>query len=160
MFRKVRNIPSFSPYFTETSTKKGFHVSNTYPTYAYGHDFGNSKTCGVAYTPQCVALEMPSTLAFGTMDELMGNVSGASLNNLREAGITSQTSHIISFQHQGKTHSFYGGDLAIMHNPNASMKELTWRETVSRYWSERNVAALLMTSGTLIRDREYGLAVV
>ncbi len=135
---------------------------NNYPTYAYGHDFGNAKTCGVAYTPQgqCVALEMPSTFTNGTMDELMSNVSGASINNLREAGITSQTSHIVSFQYQGRTHSFYGGDLAIMNNQNASMKELTWRGTVSRYWSERNVAALLMTSGTLIRDREYGLAVV
>jgi hypothetical protein len=132
-----------------------------YPTYAYGHDYGNSKTCGVVYIQgQPVAMEMPSTLAPGTMDELMSNVSGASINNLREAGITSQTSHIISFRHQGKNQSFYGGDLALMHNPHASMKELTWRGTVSRYWSERNLAALLMTSGTLIRDREYGLAVV
>ncbi len=133
-----------------------------YQTYAYGHDFGNSKTCGVAYTPQgqCVALEMPSTLTAGTMDELMSNVSGASINNLREAGITSQTSHIVSFKHQGKQHSFYGGDLAILHKSDATMKELTWRGTVSRYWSERNLAALLMTSGTLIKDREYGLAVV
>ncbi len=135
---------------------------NHYPTYAYGHDFGNTKTCGVVYTPQgqCMALEMPSTFANGTMDELMSNAAGASINNLHEAGIASQTSHIISFRHQGKDYSFYGGDLAILQNPNATMKELTWRGTVSRYWSERNLAALLMTSGTLVRDREYGLAVV
>lgn len=135
---------------------------SNYTTYAYGHDFGNAKTCGVAYTPQgqLLALEMPSTFANGTMDELMSNISGASINNLREAGICTQTSHIISFRHGGKNHSFYGGDLAIMHNANASMKELTWRGTVSRYWSERSLAALLMTSGTLIKDREYGLAVV
>lgn len=135
---------------------------SNYPTYAYGHDFGNAKTCGVAcpLQGQPVAMEMPSTLANGTMDELMSNVSGASINNLREAGITSQTSHIVSFKYLGKQHSFYGGDLAIMHNPNATMKELTWRGTVSRYWSERNLAALLMASGTLIKDREYGLAVV
>jgi hypothetical protein len=31
---------------------------------------------------------------------------------------------------------------------------------VDRYWSDLNVAMLLMTSGTLISDREYGLAVV
>ena len=49
--------------------------------------------------------------------------------------------------------------MAIMQNPNASMKELTWRGTVSRYWSERSLAMLLMASGTLIKDREYGLAV-
>lgn len=142
--------------------RKDFCVFSNYPTYAYGHDYGNSKTCGVAYTlqGQPVAMEMPSTLAKGSMEELMSNVSGASVNNLKEAGITSQTSHIISFRHGGKNYSFYGGDLAIMHNPNASMKELTWRGTVSRYWSERNIAALLMTSGTLIKDREYGLAVV
>lgn len=135
---------------------------NSYSTYAYGHDFGNAKTCGVAYTPQgqCVALEMPSTLANGTMDELMSNVSAASIDNLRAAGIVTDTSHLVSFKYQGKQHSFYGGDLAILNNPNASMKELTWRGTISRYWSERNLAALLMTSGTLIKDREYGLSLV
>jgi plasmid segregation protein ParM len=161
MFRKVRNFPDHHRTL-RNGNKKGFQVFTNYQTYAYGHDFGNSKTCGVAYMPggQPVALEMPSTLAAGTMEELMSNVSGASVNNLREAGITTQTSHIISFRHGGKNWSFYGGDLAIIHNPHADMKELTWRGTVSRYWSERNLAALLMTSGTLIKDREYGLAVV
>src|SRR5260370_40945252 len=101
---------------------------NTFSTYAYGHDFGNAKTCGVAYTPQgqCVALEMASALTPGTMDELMSNVSGASIDNLRTAGIVTDTSHLVAFKHAGKHHSFYGGDLAIMQNPNASMKELTW----------------------------------
>lgn len=137
-----------------------YKMFNAYSTYAYGHDYGNSKTCGVAYTPQCIALEMPSTLANGTMDELMNNISGAGSDNLRASGIIGPSSHIISFEYQGKHHSFYGGDLAIVHHPDATMKELTWRGTVSRYWCERNLAALLMTSGTLIKDREYGLAVV
>jgi hypothetical protein len=134
---------------------------NTYQTYAYGHDFGNSKTCGVAYTPQgqCVALEMPSTLAHGTMDEFMRHVSDSS-ENMRATGMATDTSHLVSFTSHGKHHSFYGGDLAILHNPHASMKELTWRGTIARYWSERNLAMLLMTSGTIINDREYGLAVV
>ena len=61
----------------------------------------------------------------------MSNINGANMDNLRSAGITSPTSHVISF----KQHSFYGGDLAILHNPNATMKELTWRGTVSRYWN-------------------------
>ena len=76
---------------------------NTYTTYAYGHDFGNSKTCGVVYAPsgQPMAVEMPSTLTNGTIDELMSNVTGIGVNNLREAGITSQTSHVISFRHGG-----------------------------------------------------------
>src|SRR5262249_8998311 len=118
MFRKVRKFSAYHRTL-RNGNKKGFQVFTNYQNYAYGHDFGNSKTGGVAYTPtgQCVALEMPSTLAIGTMDELMSNVSGASINNLREAGITSQTSHIVSFKYQGKQHSFYGGDLAIMNKP-------------------------------------------
>jgi hypothetical protein len=129
---------------------------NTYTTYAYGHDYGNSKTCGVTWIGnQQFALDMPSTLAAGSYEDLQRSVASNSSTSL--AAILNQRAHTIQFN--GK--SYYVGNLAIEQNPNAEIADLTSRGDVSRYWLlDRNLALLLATSGTLIRDAEYGLAVV
>jgi hypothetical protein len=128
---------------------------NNYQIYAYGHDYGNSKTCGVTWIgDQQYALTMPSALASGSYETLQTKVSSTSSASL--AGILNQRAHTI--QVNGK--SFYAGNLAIDQNPNVAIADLTSRGDVSRYWSDRNLAMLLTTSGTLIRDPEYALAVV
>ncbi len=128
---------------------------NNYQTYAYGHDYGNSKTCGVTWiSGQQYALIMPSALAPGSYDTLQAQVSSTSSSSL--ASILNQQAHTIGVN--GK--SFYAGNLAIDQNPHVAIADLTSRGDVSRYWSDRNLAMLLATSGTLIRDPEYALAVV
>ncbi|HLZ61157.1 MAG TPA: ParM/StbA family protein [Ktedonosporobacter sp.] len=127
-----------------------------YTTYAYGHDYGNSKTCGVTWiNTQQYALTMPSALAQGSYELLQTKVSSTSSANL--AGILNQRAHIIEVV--GKL-SYSVGNLAIDQNPTADIASLTSRGDVSRYWSDRNLAMLLTTSATIIRDPEYGLAVV
>jgi plasmid segregation protein ParM len=128
-----------------------------YNTYAYGHDFGNSETCGVAWLNDTqYVLTMPSTLYIGSYDELVRKVSGSSSSN-NLVNIVNQKAHTISF----KENSWYVGNLAIEQAPaNMDIAALTARGELSRYWSDRNLALLLATSATLIRDREYGLSVV
>lgn len=127
-----------------------------YTTYAYGHDYGNSKTCGVTWIGnQQYALDMPSALSVGSYETLQAKVASTSSANL--VAILNQRAHTI--QINGK--SYYVGNLAIEQNPNTEIADLTSRGDVSRYWlADRNLAMLLATSGTLIRDPEYGLAVV
>lgn len=126
-----------------------------YTMYAYGHDYGNSITCGVVWiNGQQYALTMPSALAPGSYEALQAKVSSTSSASL--AGILNQRSHVVKVN--GK--SYYCGNLAIEQNPTMSIADLTGRGNVSRYWSESNLAMLLATSGALIRDTEYGLAVV
>ncbi len=128
---------------------------NNYTTYPYGHDYGNSKTCGVTWVGnQQYALDMPSALAAGSYDALQAKVASTSSTNL--SAILNQRAHTL--QLSGR--SYYVGNLAIEQCPNAEIADLTSRGDVSRYWSDRNLALLLATSGTLIREAEYGLAVV
>jgi len=128
-----------------------------YKRYAYGHDFGNSETCGVAWLDEKqYVLTMPSTLYVGSYEELVRKVSGSSSSS-NLINIVNQKAHTISF----KENNWYVGNLAIEQAPTSmDIAELTARGDISRYWSDRNLAMLLATSGTLIRDREYGLSVV
>lgn len=129
--------------------------NTTYTTYPYGHDYGNSITCGVAWIGgQQYALTMPSALAPGSYEALQAKVSSTSSASL--AGILNQRAHVIKMNGT----SYYCGNLAIDQNPNMEIADLTSRGDVSRYWSDTNLAMLLATSGTLIRDAEYGLAIV
>ena|SRR5947209_5680074 len=125
-----------------------------YNTYPYGHDYGNSKTCGIANIGGATCeLSMPSTLAEGSLEDLQSKLAE---DNLRQLGIFNERSHIISVN----GNEFFVGDLAIEQSPSANIAELTSRGDLSRYWSVRSLAMLLATSGTLIKDREYGLIVV
>ncbi|HYU74640.1 MAG TPA: ParM/StbA family protein, partial [Ktedonobacteraceae bacterium] len=129
-----------------------------YTTYAYGHDYGNSETCGVQISssgmPQ--VLIMPSALYTGSYDELVQKVSGSSsMSSL--LGILHEQAHTIELH----DNQWYVGHLAIEQAPsNMEISSLTSRGDVSRYWSDRSLALLLATSGTLLQDSEYGLAVV
>ena len=127
-----------------------------YTTYGYGHDFGNTKTAGVTHVAgqQKSALIMPSALAKGTLQDLQSKLAGSSSANL--SAILHSTAHVL----QVGDKSWYVGELAIAQNPNRNMEELTSRGDLSRYFDDRNLAMLLSTSGTLIPDAEYGLAVV
>lgn len=126
----------------------------SYNIYPYGHDFGNSNTAGVTTIEgQTAALLMPSAVAEGLMDDLTKNVS---LNSLYGSTLN-QRAHVIELN--GK--SWYVGDLAIQQNPNTPINRLTARGDLSRYWNpEHNLVMLLATAGTLIKDYEFGLAVV
>lgn len=127
-----------------------------YSTYPYGHDYGNTKTAGVTHVAgqQKSALIIPSALARGTYEDLQGKIAAGSSGNL--AGILNQTSHTIRVRNK----SWYVGELAIAQNTNTPMEELTSRGDLSRYFDDRNLGMLLSTSGSLIPDAEYGLAVV
>ena len=129
-----------------------------YTTYAYGHDFGNSETCGALSPPVGTShvLTLPSALSPGTYDDLIQKVNGSSATgNL--LSILNDKAHTIEVR--GK--HWYVGELAIdQAPPNIKIADLTARGDISRYWSDRNLAFLLTTSGTLIADREYGLTIV
>lgn len=125
-----------------------------YNTYPYGHDYGNSKTCGIAHIGGATCeLSLPSALAEGSYEELSDKISDG---NLKQLGIINEHAHIIRVN----GNELYVGDLAIEQSPSVSIAELTSRGDISRYWSVRSLAMLLATSGTLIKDREYGLTVV
>jgi len=99
---------------------------------------------------------MPSALHIGSYEELVQKVSGSSASNSL-LNIVNQKAHTISFGEN----SWYVGNLAIEQAPSAmDIASLTSRGDISRYWSDRSIAMLLATSGTLVRDREYGLFVV
>lgn len=132
-----------------------------YPTYAYGHDFGNSETSGYTQTRAGEAvLTFPSALHRGNHEELMRLV-GATSSNDGEISILNRTSHTLKFCDQaGEEHDLFVGELAIKQAGNTTMDVLTGRGQMQRYWDYRSLALLLATSGTLISDAEYGLAVV
>lgn len=122
-------------------------------TYAYGHDFGNSNTAGVTYVDgRPYELLMPSAIAEGTLEDLTQN---ATLHSLYGTTLTPR-SHVLKIG----TRSYYVGDLAISQNSKVPINRLTARGDISRYWSERNLVMLLAASGSIIKDREYALAVV
>lgn len=124
---------------------------NTYP---YGHDYGNSKTCGITYIASAIREQtMPSALYEGSREELEAMSTNG---DLRQIGAINDRSHVIAV----KGNEFYVGDLAIEQAPSTDTMTLTSRGDITRYWSVRSLAMLLATSGTMIKDREYGLIVV
>lgn len=124
---------------------------NNYP---YGHDYGNSKTCGITYLAGTLReLTMPSALYEGSREELE---SMSTNGDLRQIGAVHDHAHVIEIN----GNEFYTGDLAIEQAPSTDTMTLTSRGDITRYWSVRSLAMLLATSGTLIKDREYGLTVV
>jgi hypothetical protein len=129
-------------------------VNYHYNTYPYGHDYGNSKTCGITYIAGNLReLTMPSALYEGSREELEAMSTNG---DLRQIGAIHDTAHVIAVN----GNEFYVGDLAIEQAPSADAMTLTSRGDITRYWSVRSLAMLLATSGTLIKDREYGLIVV
>lgn len=124
-----------------------------YTTYAYGHDFGNARTCGMTYINGSLCnLTIPSCLLIGSHKSLMHAVVG----DLRQSGIIDDCSHMLKLN--GK--EYFIGNLAIEQAQGLSMGNLTEKGATRRYWSDRNLAFLLSVSGTLIPDKEYGLYVV
>jgi hypothetical protein len=132
-----------------------------YPTYAYGHDFGNTETTGYTQTRAGEAtITLSSALHRGSYEELIRLV-GATSSNDGEISIFNARSHTLSFRDQARQeHEVYVGELAIKQAGNITMDVLTGRGQMQRYWDYRSLALLLATSGALITDNEYGLAVV
>ncbi len=129
-----------------------------HPIYAYGHDYGNSETCGIVGLPDGTqqVLVLPSTLYAGRYEELAQKVAGSSSSSGLMT-ILSPTAHTIALN--GK--QWFVGDLAIGQAPGSTdIAALTSRGDISRYWSDRSLALLLATSGALIPESEYGLYVV
>jgi hypothetical protein len=130
-------------------------------TYAFGHDFGNSETTG--YTQIRAGekvLTLPSALYRGSYDELMRLV-GATSSNDGEISILNAQSHTLNFRdQQANARELFVGELAVKQSGNTTMDVLTGRGQMQRYWDYRTLALLLVTSGTLISDTEYSLAVV
>lgn len=133
-----------------------FHI-----TYAYGHDYGNTETSGYTQTRNGeTVLTLSSALYRGNHDELMRQV-GATSSNDGEITIFNRQSHTLKFRDQrGEEHELFVGELAISQATNTTMDVLTGRGQMQRYWDYRSLALLLATSGTLITESEYGLAVV
>ncbi|MBO0777246.1 MAG: ParM/StbA family protein [Ktedonobacteraceae bacterium] len=133
-----------------------------YNEYGYGHDYGNSKTCGIAHIAgEQRVMVMPSAILRGSHETLQARLSGSgSANSL--VGLIGPASHTVSFINQAQERvEYYVGDLAINQAPSGTpISALTSRGIVERYWSDSSVALLLATSGSLIRDPEYGLHVV
>jgi len=124
-----------------------------YTTYAYGHDFGNAKTCGITYVNGIVRnLTVTSALLTGSHRDL----AHAAIGDLRQSGTIDDYSHMLKLN--GK--EYFIGNLAIEQSQGLSMGNLTEKGATRRYWSDRNLAFLLSVSGTLIQDKEYGLCVV
>lgn len=96
---------------------------------------------------------MPSALHKGSREDLENMSTNG---DLRQIGAINDHSHTIEIN----DNEFYVGDLAIEQAPSVDMMTLTSRGDITRYWSIRSLALLLATSGTLIKDREYGLLVV
>jgi hypothetical protein len=132
-----------------------------YTTYAYGHDFGNTETTGATQTRTGDrVLTLSSALYRGSYEELM-RIVGATSTNDGETSILNAGSHAIRFRDQDRNErELFVGELAIKQAGNTTMDVLTGRGQMQRYWDYRSLALLLVTSGTLIPDGEYGLTVV
>jgi len=133
-----------------------------YSTYPYGYDFGNTETTGVTQTRSGDrVLTLSSALHRGSYDDLMRMI-GASSSNDGEISILNAQSHVIKFRdvQDREERELFVGDLAIKQAGNTTMDVLTGRGQMQRYWDYRSLALLLVTSGTLIPDGEYGLTVV
>jgi hypothetical protein len=130
-------------------------------TYAYGHDFGNTETTGYTQTRAGDAtLTLSSALHRGSYEELMRLV-GATSSNDGEISILNPQSHTLKFRDlEGHERELFVGELAIKQAGNTTMDVLTGRGQMQRYWDYRSLALTLTTSGTLISDTDYGLAVV
>lgn len=113
-------------------------------TYAYGHDFGNAETCGVAIVNgRRLATCIPSVTAQGTLDEL---------NKLNIALAPND----FVFRSRDSATEQYVGDLALS---QAGMS-FSGRGDVSRYWSPKSLTLLLTSASSLIDDTEFALNVV
>ncbi len=114
-------------------------------TYAYGHDFGNAETCGVAFvsgrkTTRCVV----SAIAQGDLD------------NLRRLGVMLEPSRHFVYRCEADATEQFVGDLAL----EQSAMSFSGRGDISRYWSEKSLIMLLTVASSLINDSEFGLNVV
>jgi hypothetical protein len=86
---------------------------------------------------------------------------GATSSNDGEISILNSRSHTIHLRDQEhQERDLFVGDLAIKQAGNTTMDVLTGRGQMQRYWNHHSLALLLATSGALISDTEYGLAVV
>src|SRR5947209_9075081 len=85
-----------------------------YPTYAYGHDFGNTETTGYTQMRTGEAtITVASALSRGSYDELMRLV-GATSSNDGGISILNATSHTLAFRDQeGSVRELFVGELAI-----------------------------------------------
>jgi len=125
-----------------------------YKTYGYGHDYGHSNTCGATTINGETRMHlMPSALMKGTYEKFAQSMNADSYAATQS--VLKDRKHIVSFLDE----SFYVGDLAFQHSKSQQRDSLISRSG-ERYWSETSIAMLLATSGTLISDKEYGLAVV
>lgn len=123
------------------------------PTYAYGHDFGNSETCGVLFDRgmQC-SITLPSATALGSLYDLLQKRSAMSESYSSTADALKSGEYVL--EHDGN--ELFLGDLALKQSKTATAA----RGDISRYWSSRSLHLLLAASGAMIKETEYQLCVV
>lgn len=124
--------------------------------YAYGHDFGNSETCGVALLGRANAQKtmIPSVWAHGTWSEIE-ETAGSMGGDAR------------SYMQDGHFHLRYAGKKGELIDEYFGQKVFDDRLAVSeslgdmdRYWRNNlSLKALMVASGRLIQDQAYELYV-
>jgi plasmid segregation protein ParM len=123
------------------------------PTYPYGHDFGNSETCGVLFDRGMQrSITLLSATAPGSLHDLMQKRSAMSESYATAIEALKRGEYVL--EHNGN--ELFLGDLALKQSKAATSA----RGDMSRYWSSRSLQILLCASGSIIKDAEYHLSVV
>lgn len=113
-------------------------------TYGYGHDFGNSETCGVMLKDgKTLSKTIPSVTSIG---------NGITLGKL---GVEMHKNHFV-FSMGGTNTELFVGDLALEQGDDIYVT----RGDIARYWSDVSLALLLVTAASLNDEKEFGLNVV
>lgn len=124
-------------------------------TYAYGHDFGNSETCGLVLAGRSVQKTMiPSVWTPGTWKQIE-SVAGSMGGDAR------------SYVKADHFHLYYVGKKGELIDEYFGQKVFDDRLSVSsslgdmdRYWRNNlSLKALMITSGVLIQDQTYAIHV-
>lgn len=128
---------------------------DTVKTYAYGHDFGNSETCGLVLTGRSVQKVMiPSVWTSGTwkqIESIAGSMGGDARGYVRDDHF-----HLYYVGKQSeKIDEYFGQKVFDDRLPvSSSLGDM------DRYWRNNlSLKALMVASGRLVSDQVYALHV-
>src|SRR6266568_4946422 len=123
---------------------------NAYPL---GFDYGNAESCGMLVNQGIkYSKTVPSSIALGSFSNLVEKREALGDTYERGSDALRSYEYVIEINES----EFFVGELAL----NESRAARTARGDISRYWSPKSLAMLLVISKELVQSTEYELHVV
>jgi hypothetical protein len=132
---------------------------NTYPFFAYGHDFGNSETCAVLLAPGLhQERRIPSVASLGNWQRYVATAQGAGLDNIQ----VQHNHYILEYDQAEEKNEVHRVEKII--GQKVFDDGATPLQTIgdsSRYWvNGYSLEMLMVGAGSIIAHDEFGVYVV